>query len=81
MLFIDARQTFSQVDRAHREFMPAQIEFIANIVRLYRGREPETHERQRDDAEGAFPEGKVRRCGRAVQGDHASRRSRRRAGA
>ena len=42
VLFIDARQTFIQVDRAHREFMPAQIEFIANIVRLYRGREPES---------------------------------------
>ena len=42
VLFIDARHIFTQVDRAHREFVPAQIEFIANIVRLYRGREPET---------------------------------------
>lgn len=42
VLFIDARQTFTQVDRAHREFVPAQMEFIANIVRLYRGLEPET---------------------------------------
>jgi len=37
VLFIDARNIFTQVDRAHREFTPAQIEFIANIVRLYRG--------------------------------------------
>ncbi len=36
MLFIDARHIYKQVDRAHREFTPEQIEFIANIVRLYR---------------------------------------------
>jgi type I restriction enzyme M protein len=43
-LFIDARQIFMQVDRAHREFTLQQIEFIANIVRLYRGEKTEdTH--------------------------------------
>jgi type I restriction enzyme M protein len=36
VLFIDARIIFTQIDRAHREFTPQQIEFIANIVRLYR---------------------------------------------
>jgi type I restriction enzyme M protein len=36
VLFIDARHTFRQLDRAHREFTPEQIEFIANVVRLYR---------------------------------------------
>src|SRR5216684_7838072 len=36
VLFIDARHIFRQIDRAHREFTPEQIEFIANIVRLYR---------------------------------------------
>jgi type I restriction enzyme M protein len=36
VLFIDARQTFTQVDRAHREFTEEQIQFLANIVRLYR---------------------------------------------
>jgi len=41
VLFVDARQTFRQIDRAHREFTPEQIEFLSNIVRLYRGREPE----------------------------------------
>jgi type I restriction enzyme M protein len=42
VLFVDARQIFKQIDRAHREFTPEQIEYIANIVRLYRGEEPET---------------------------------------
>jgi len=37
VLFIDARHTFRQVDRAHRKFSPKQIEYPANIVRLYRG--------------------------------------------
>jgi len=41
-LFIDARRIYTQVDRAHREFTPAQVEFLANVVRLYRGREIET---------------------------------------
>jgi type I restriction enzyme M protein len=37
VLFIDARHIYRQLDRAHRDFTPAQIEFLANIVRLYRG--------------------------------------------
>jgi type I restriction enzyme M protein len=37
VLFIDARHLYRQVDRAHRDWTPAQIGFIANIVRLYRG--------------------------------------------
>jgi type I restriction enzyme M protein len=41
VLFIDARHIFRQVDRAHRKFSPKQIEFIANIARLYRGEKPE----------------------------------------
>jgi type I restriction enzyme M protein len=41
VLFLDARQVYRQVDRAHREFAPEQIEFLANIVRLYRGEAPE----------------------------------------
>jgi len=39
VLFIDARQDFTQIDRAHREFTPEQIEYLANIVRLYRREE------------------------------------------
>lgn len=41
VLFIDARHIYRQIDRAHREFSPDQIEFIANIARLYRGEKPE----------------------------------------
>lgn len=37
VLFIDARHIYRQADRAHREWTPAQIGFIANLVRLYRG--------------------------------------------
>ena len=37
VLFLDARHIYRQVDRAHREFTPEQIEFLATIVRLYRG--------------------------------------------
>jgi type I restriction enzyme M protein len=37
VLFVDARHIYRQVDRAHREWIPAQIGFVANLVRLYRG--------------------------------------------
>lgn len=37
VLFIDARHIYRQVDRAHRDWTPAQTGFLANIVRLYRG--------------------------------------------
>ena len=42
VLLIDARKIYEQVDRAHREFTPQQIEFISNIVRLYKDRRIET---------------------------------------
>jgi type I restriction enzyme M protein len=41
VLFIDARHVFRQIDRAHRDFTPAHIEFLANIVRLWRGEQTE----------------------------------------
>lgn len=41
VLFVDARPYFKQVTRAIREFTPEQMEFLANIVRLYRGEKPE----------------------------------------
>jgi type I restriction enzyme M protein len=41
VLFIDARHIYRQVDRAHREWTPAQIGFLANLVRLYRGEAPD----------------------------------------
>lgn len=37
VLFLDARHIYRQIDRAHRDFTPHQIEFLSNIVRLYRG--------------------------------------------
>jgi type I restriction enzyme M protein len=37
VLFVDARHIYRQVDRAHRDWTQAQIGFIANLVRLYRG--------------------------------------------
>jgi len=58
VLFIDARNIYTQVDRAHREFTEAQIEFLANIVRLYRGEEPETTGGSADLMKDHFPKGK-----------------------
>jgi len=42
VLFIDARKIYRQIDRAHRDWMPEQIEFLANIARLYRGEAVDT---------------------------------------
>lgn len=39
VLFLDARHIYRQIDRAHRDWTPAQIGFLANLVRLYRGEE------------------------------------------
>ena len=58
VLFIDARHIYKQIDRAHREFNPEQIEFIANIVRLYRGEEVETESGSKDMMKEYFPKGK-----------------------
>jgi type I restriction enzyme M protein len=62
VLFIDARHLFRQVDRAHRKFSPKQIEFLANIVRLYRGEQPESlagddpeHPGDEPDLKATFP--------------------------
>jgi len=41
VLVIDARHIYRQVDRAHRDWSQAQISFIANVVRLYRGEAPD----------------------------------------
>jgi len=42
VLFIDARNIYNPIDRAHREFTAQQIEFISNIVRLFKGHKAET---------------------------------------
>lgn len=58
VLFIDAHKIFNQIDRAHREFLPEQIEFISNIVRLYRGESVEiSHGSEKMTTEN-FPKGK-----------------------
>jgi type I restriction enzyme M protein len=41
VLFLDARHVFRQIDRAHRDWTSAQVSFLANVVRLYRGEKPE----------------------------------------
>lgn len=42
VLFIDARHLFRQVTRAHRTFDADHIEFLGNVVRLWRGETIET---------------------------------------
>jgi len=58
VLFIDARHTFRQLDRAHRDFTPEQIEFLSNIARLYRGEDPENVHGSGKKLEETFPEGR-----------------------
>lgn len=41
ILFIDARNIFTQIDRAHREFSAEQIQNITIISRLHKGRRDE----------------------------------------
>ncbi|MBD2184972.1 SAM-dependent DNA methyltransferase [Planktothrix sp. FACHB-1355] len=57
VLFIDARHIYRQIDRAHREFTDEQVEFISNIVRLYRGEAPETKNGSQNLLDTNFPEG------------------------
>jgi type I restriction enzyme M protein len=57
VLFVDARHLFRQVTRAHRVFDPDQIEFIANIVRLWRDEPIETEVGSKNRIDEAFPEG------------------------
>ncbi len=58
VLFIDARHIYNQIDKAHREFTPTQIEFLANIVRLYRGEEAENVHQSAEMLAEKFPEGR-----------------------
>ena len=56
VLFIDAREIFTQIDKAHREFTSEQIELIANIVNLYRSEAPEFIVSKESDFKLKFPE-------------------------
>ena len=60
ILFIDARPYFKQVTRAIREFTPEQLEFLANIVRLYRGEAPEQDAGSATLLAEKFPDGRYR---------------------
>ena len=57
MLFIDARHIYQQASRAHRQFTPQQLEFLANIARLYRGKAPENQHDSADLMATKFPDG------------------------
>ncbi len=57
VLFIDARHLYHQVSRAHREFTPQQLEFLANIARLYRDENPENRHDSEDLLNSKFPDG------------------------
>ncbi len=57
VLFIDARHIYRQIDRAHRDWTPAQIEFLANIARLYRGGAPENLHDSAELMAEYFPDG------------------------
>ena len=58
VLFLDSRHIYNQIDRAHREFTPEQIELLANIVRLYRGEKPENQHGSAKMMAEKFPEKK-----------------------
>jgi type I restriction enzyme M protein len=60
VLFIDARHLFRQVTRAHRLFDQDHIEFVGNIVRLWRGEKVETEAGSAERMRGVFPEGRYR---------------------
>ena len=57
VLFIDARNLYRQIDRAHRDFLPEHIEFIANIVRLYRGEDVQNVDGSDELMATNFPDG------------------------
>ena len=57
VLFIDARHIYHQLDRAHREWKPEQVEFLSNIARLYRREEPENIHGSSELMAEKFPDG------------------------
>jgi len=60
ILFIDARHLFRQVTRAHRTYDADHIEFLGNVVRLWRGEKVETEAGSGPRMADAFPDGKYR---------------------
>jgi type I restriction enzyme M protein len=60
VLFVDARHLFRQVTRANRVFDADHIEFLGNIVRLWRGEDVETEQGSGVRLAEAFPEKQYR---------------------
>jgi type I restriction enzyme M protein len=60
VLFVDARHLFRQVTRANRVFDPDHVEFLGNIVRLWRGEKLETEAGSSARTLEAFPESRYR---------------------
>ena len=57
ILFIDAREIYNTIDRAHRDWTPEQIEYLANIVRLWRGEPLEFDGGSKTVIDEKFPDG------------------------
>jgi type I restriction enzyme M protein len=57
VLFIDAGKVFRQIDRAHRDWLPEQIEYLANIVRIYRGERVEAAQGSTKLMSASLPDG------------------------
>jgi type I restriction enzyme M protein len=60
VLFVDARPFYRQLTRANRTFDPDHIEFLGNVVRLWRGEKVETEAGSGLRTVEAFPDGKYR---------------------
>lgn len=56
VLFVDARSIYKQIDRAHREFTPNQVGFLASLVRLYRGEDLNGYALDLDDLDLTPPQ-------------------------
>ena len=75
VLFIDARNIFRQIDRAHREFTPEQIRNIACIRHLYQGdtdymvRLLEQYDADIDSLEKEFTEAALRHVATKVKAE------------
>ncbi len=57
VLFVDAKNVTTELGRARSTWVPAQVEFLANIVRLYRGDRPESKDGSTELTGANFPDG------------------------
>jgi len=65
VLFIDARHIYRQIDRAHREFTLEQVNFLASLVRLYRGEDLNGYTFNPDGLN--LPEGQIKTLKSAIK--------------